>query len=94
LRQMCADILTEDQLEAPKRGFGLPVAAWMKGPLSDVRSGALATLVATGIATKEGVDAIERVYLDDTYRSGWTRVWSLVTLGHWLQEQSTTVRLD
>jgi asparagine synthase (glutamine-hydrolysing) len=94
LRQMCADILTEDQLEAPKRGFGLPIAAWMKGPLRDVRSEALATLVATGIATKEGVDAIERAYLDDTYRSSWTRVWSLVTLGHWLQEQSTTVRLD
>jgi hypothetical protein len=91
---MCADLLTDDQLEAPKRGFGLPVAAWMKGPLADVRAEALSTLVATGIASKDGVDAIEHAYLDDTYRSGWTRVWSLVTLGHWLNEHSSTVRLE
>jgi asparagine synthase (glutamine-hydrolysing) len=94
LRAMCADLLTEEQLDAPKRGFGLPLAAWMKGPLADVRVAAFEALSNSGLVTDEGMATISRRYLDDTYRSGWTRVWALVTLGHWLDNHRSLVRID
>jgi asparagine synthase (glutamine-hydrolysing) len=33
LRRAVADLLTPAHLEAPKRGFTLPLAAWLRGPL-------------------------------------------------------------
>ena len=85
LRRMCADLLGSDQLERPKQGFNLPLATWMKGALADLRAEGLAAVVDSGLVTPDGVGAIERSYLDDDYRSAWTRIWALVALGHWIE---------
>ena len=92
LRRICADLLGADQLERPKQGFNLPLAMWMKGPLAAVRSDGLEAAIDSGLVTGEGVRAIEHAYIDDPYRSAWTRVWALVALGHWLQ--TNNVRLS
>lgn len=94
LRRMCRDVLGTDQLERPKQGFNLPLATWMKGPLAQVRSEGLAALIDTGLVAADGVRAVERRYIDDPYRSAWTRVWALVALGHWLQTHGSRVSIS
>ena len=94
LRAMCADLLTEDQLDAPKRGFGLPLAAWMRGPLAEVKTAAFDELRRSELVSADGIATIEQRYLDDTYRSGWTRLWALVTLGYWLEKHRSLVKVD
>jgi len=84
LREMCRDVLGDDQLNRPKQGFGLPLATWMKGPLADLRERGVKTAIESGLITDHGARTIEDRYLDDPYRSAWTRVWALVTLGEWL----------
>ncbi|HWC13084.1 MAG TPA: asparagine synthase (glutamine-hydrolyzing) [Actinomycetota bacterium] len=86
LREICADVLGPEQLDLTKRGFNLPLARWMKGPLAELRAQSLATVIDAGVVDPDGVRAIERVYLDDPYRSAWTRVWTFVALGRWLED--------
>ena len=86
LRRMCADVLGPEQLELTKRGFNLPLARWMKGPLSELRRQGLATVMDSGLVDPEGVRAIEDLYIEDSYRSAWTRVWTFVALGRWLED--------
>ena len=93
LRLMCADLLGDDQLNRPKQGFGLPIAAWMKGPLADLRERGLTSAIDSGLISAQGARAIEKRYLDDDYRSSWTRIWALVTLGEWLALNRSTVTL-
>jgi asparagine synthase (glutamine-hydrolysing) len=91
LRRMCADVLGPDQLDRPKRGFGLPIASWMEGPLRDLKNESLAAVIDSGLVDETGVRAIERHYGGDNYRSSWTRVWTLVALGQWLQQTKTLI---
>lgn len=93
LRLMCADMLGADQLERPKQGFALPIAMWMKGPLADLRQRGLESAIESGLVSAHGARAIEKRYLDDPYRSAWTRIWALVTLGEWLAKQRATVSI-
>lgn len=92
LRQMCSDVLGAEQLELTKRGFNLPLARWMKGPLGDLRKQGLGTVMDSGLVDPEGVRAIEQVYLTDDYRSAWTRVWTFVALGRWLTDNPRVTR--
>ena len=93
LRQIAGDLLVHEQLTAPKRGFGLPLAHWMKGPLKELRRTSLETLVASDLLDRGGLETLERRYLKDTYRSAWTRVWAMVTLGRWLESnRAVTIR--
>ncbi|HEV3472430.1 MAG TPA: asparagine synthase (glutamine-hydrolyzing) [Actinomycetota bacterium] len=87
LRQIAGDLLSDEQLTAPKRGFGLPLARWMRGPLRDLRRESLATLADSGLLDRRGIEVLEERYLNDTYRSAWTRVWAMVTLGQWLSSR-------
>ncbi|MDQ4064953.1 MAG: asparagine synthase (glutamine-hydrolyzing) [Actinomycetota bacterium] len=93
LRTIARDLLAEEQLRAPKRGFGLPFALWLEGPLAQLRRDSLAALAASGSVDPAGIELLERRYLADDYRSAWTRVWALVMLGHWLGTNSARVRV-
>jgi asparagine synthase (glutamine-hydrolysing) len=41
MKKALADVLPKEVLHRPKRGFGAPMGAWMKGPLSEMMNGAL-----------------------------------------------------
>ena len=92
LREMFSDILGPDQLDMPKRGFGLPMETWLKGPLKSLKEDGLASAIDSGLVTAEGVRAIERNYGADKYRSSWTRIWTLVALGRWLEQNPNVSR--
>lgn len=91
LRQMCSDVLGADQLERPKRGFGLPVGSWMKGPLAKLKEESISTAIDSGFVTADGIRLIEKRYSQDRYRSAWTRIWTVVALGRWLESNPSLV---
>jgi asparagine synthase (glutamine-hydrolysing) len=57
LKKALADVLPREVLHRPKRGFGAPMGAWMKGALSEMLDGALSkrSLQARGLLRHEPV---------------------------------------
>jgi hypothetical protein len=45
---MCGGYLGTDLPKRPKRGFHLPIGAWLQGPLRDLMESSLATLRREG----------------------------------------------
>lgn len=88
LRLMCKEFYSEAQLRQAKRGFTLPLAAWMLGPLRDLVEDSLASLKRSGLVEPRGVDRLYAVFQRESNTAAWSRVWALVTLGRWLGESS------
>jgi asparagine synthase (glutamine-hydrolysing) len=69
---------------APKRGFTLPFAEWMRGPLRDpVREG-LHALVAGGWIAPHAPDEVWSAW--QRGQAHWSRAWGLGMLGRFLEE--------
>ena len=77
----CADLLPPSVYERPKQGFGLPMDAWMRGPLRwFVTDGLVAAMtVLPDVLVQRLADEFERNQLH------WTRLWQVVVLGHYLK---------
>jgi asparagine synthase (glutamine-hydrolysing) len=84
LRQMCAEFYSDTQLSQPKRGFTLPFAAWLVGPLREVAEEGLRLVKQYEVMPSEGVGRLQRVFLSERRGAAWSRVWCLVALGYWL----------
>ena len=67
-----------------KRGFALPYAAWMAGPLRDQFETMLGEVKKSGLLDNLEVDRIWRDFLKDQRGSNWARAWLLGVLGAWL----------
>jgi len=85
LVEACRDLLPPSVYERPKAGFVLPMKHWMRGPL--------ASFVEEGLR-----ETIERQLLPETFvnemradfgreRLHWTRLWSVVVLGHYAKRR-------
>ena len=77
---------------APKRGFVLPFAEWMRGPLRaycDARL--LDGLAGRGMTNAEAVRSLWRSFLAGERRTSWSRPWTLVALDAWLDETGVTL---
>ena len=68
-----------------KRGFALPYAAWMVGPLREQFEGLLDEVKNSGLIEASKVDEIWFKFLADQRVSNWTRPWLLGVLGAWLR---------
>jgi asparagine synthase (glutamine-hydrolysing) len=84
LREMYAHLFSGSQFTQPKRGFTLPIATWLMGPLRDLMETSLRNLKNSGLLEPEGVDHVATTFLGQPHSPAWSRVWALVTLGHWL----------
>jgi asparagine synthase (glutamine-hydrolysing) len=84
LRQACGDLLREELLKQPKRGFSLPYAVWMQGPLRETREESLDRLRNSGLVDPAGVDRINSAFLALPASAAWSRAWALMSLGYWL----------
>ena len=74
--------LPTDVWARPKQGFELPMDAWMRGPLHDFVKDGLDRLLDLRLLNEE---FLQKRYSDfNSNRIHWTRVWSLVVLGHYL----------
>ena len=80
----CGELLPEGIADRPKQGFELPMDAWMRGPLQRI--------VQHGLESAGGWIGREAALheAESAWRAGrlrWTRIWLLVVLGHWLENE-------
>lgn len=88
LRAMTKEFLSSEQAEQPKRGFVLPLGAWMKGPLKDLVEDSLATLKTNDLVEPAGLDTLRQQLSRSTGPGSSFRLWSLVALGNWIQNRT------
>lgn len=87
LRKTCADLYTKSQIKAKKRGFTMPLGAWMLGPLRDTQDEGLDLLRRSALLDLAGIETLCNMFRQEPHGPAWSRVWALVTLGHWLKER-------
>ncbi len=87
LRKICASLYTNAQLKQPKRGFALPFAAWLQGPLRELMEENLRSLRFSGLLDPAGINLLRKMFDAEPNGPAWSRVWALVVLGTWLQKQ-------
>lgn len=71
----------------PKRGFSLPQAAWMAGPLREEFEHRLTVLAAAGLVDPGAVQQVWQDFLVDRTGPTWSRAWLLGGLGAWLEQE-------
>jgi asparagine synthase (glutamine-hydrolysing) len=86
LLDIARPLLPEGYDTTPKRGFGMPFGAWLRGPLRDVLSDALAdeTTRARGWLDAEAVAGVREGFLGGTVE--WFQPWLLMMLELWARE--------
>ena len=85
LVEACRDLLPPSVYERPKAGFVLPMKHWMQGPL--------ASFVEDGLRETETRHLLPEIFVNEL-RNGfqrgrlhWTRLWSVVVLGHYAKRR-------
>lgn len=68
----------------PKRGFSLPQAAWMAGPLRPRFEHLMDRVADSGFVAPEAVHGVWQDFLADQTGPTWSRAWTLGVLGAWL----------
>jgi asparagine synthase (glutamine-hydrolysing) len=89
LRTMCADLYTSSQKQQGKRGFMPPIGLWLLGPLRETMEESLRSLKNSGLIDPAGVAPIIKTFLREPRSPAWSRVWAMVTLGHWFEHRKS-----
>jgi asparagine synthase (glutamine-hydrolysing) len=90
LRAAFQDLLRPEILNQRKRGFTLPIGAWMRGDLRPVCEAALGSLKASGLVRTEGVESVWNSFLKNPDSQIWSRALSLVVLGDFLRRTNAS----
>jgi asparagine synthase (glutamine-hydrolysing) len=72
----------------PKKGFRLPQAAWMAGPLRERFEYFLDVVSSSGLVEKTQVNRVWKDFIDDQNGPNWSRAWTLGVLGAWLNNNA------
>jgi asparagine synthase (glutamine-hydrolysing) len=80
LVEACKDLIPPSVYRRPKAGFVLPMKAWMLGPLASFVEEGLRETVSHGLLPQTWVNEMNGAF--QRGRLHWTRVWSIVVLGH------------
>ncbi len=84
LVEACRDLLPERVHNRPKMGFSLPMDPWMRGPLLTFSDAGLDEIDALKLLATGAVGKIRARF--ERREIHWTRIWSLVILGHYLKK--------
>jgi asparagine synthase (glutamine-hydrolysing) len=90
LVEACRDLLPASVYERPKKGFALPMQKWMKGPLAPFVQDGLREVIARQLLPEDFVADAQRRF--DDGRLHWTRLWSMVVLGHFVRRTESARR--
>jgi len=84
LAAACADLLPPALLERKKRGFTLPFARWLRGPLRPFMEETLGSVsvARSGLFDPYVPGRLWRAFRDGSDDRAWSRVWSLALLVH------------
>lgn len=85
LRGACSDLYSQAVTSQRKRGFVVPVAHWMTGSLHEVMIDGLEHVKQSELVEHGGVTGLVKDFKQKPDSPIWSRVWSLVILGHWLK---------
>ena len=87
LVEACRDLLPENVYNRPKMGFSLPMDLWMRGPLRAFANAGLEEMETLKLLAPSAVGQIRQRF--ERREIHWTRIWSLVILGHYLKKMGT-----
>lgn len=68
----------------PKRGFSLPQAAWMAGPLRPLFEHLIGRVAESGLVEAGAIRGLWDDFLADQNGPTWSRAWAVGVLGAWL----------
>jgi len=80
LVEACKDLLPPSVYRRPKAGFVLPMKIWMQGPLASFVEEGLRETISRRLLPQAWVNEMNGAF--QRGRLHWTRVWSIVALGH------------
>lgn len=75
----------------PKMGFTLPFASWMQGPLNAFCTDRLKILYESDLFSKNAVLDQWNAFKKNDPRTSWSRLWTLVVLGDWIQRNNIQI---
>lgn len=82
------DLLPDEIINRPKMGFTLPWTHWMKNELRDFCESNLSELCSRQLFHEKGISLLWQRFLAGDQRAGWSRIWHLVILNHWISSNS------
>jgi asparagine synthase (glutamine-hydrolysing) len=80
------DLLPAEIVNRPKMGFTFPWKAWMKNELKSFCENKIISLSKRDLFNEKGVVKLWEDFLQNNPRVTWSRIWYLVVLENWLQE--------
>ena len=94
LAEAVADVLPPKLAQRPKRGFTLPFAIWMRGPLRPFLDETFSTssLERSGFLNTSAVQVLWQKFLRENDTRAWSRIWSLGILTAFLGRRTTPSR--
>jgi asparagine synthase (glutamine-hydrolysing) len=90
LLESCRDLLPPSVYQRNKMGFALPMDSWMRGPLRSFVEEGLREATARAGLREDAMEALHGQFQQQKLH--WTRIWSLVVLGHYLQRVAEAER--
>ena len=84
------DLLPREIIDRPKMGFTLPWEVWMRTSLKPLCEEGLAVLSGLDAFSDREVESIWNTFVQGSPRWTFSRVWSLVVLGHWMKKNRIT----
>ena len=85
------DLLPKEIVNRSKMGFTFPWEQWMKNELKDFCIKNLTNLVDRELLDKKHLWDMWDRFLKGDKKATWSRLWALVVLGFWLEENEITV---
>ena len=92
LVEACRDLLPAAVYQRPKMGFALPMQTWMTGPLAAFVDDGLREVMSRKLLPEKFVAEARARFTAG--RLHWTRLWSMVVLGHFVRQNSPSGRAN
>jgi len=82
------DMIPKSIDSTPKKGFELPYDKWMKGELKWFCEENLNEIKKVPYINDKGIDNLWKAFEKNNKRVGWSSIWHLIVLGHWIKENN------
>lgn len=86
LTDSLGDLLPGEIVHRPKMGFTLPWQQWLKNDMRTFCEKNMLALDSKGLFVDEGMKTLWERFLKGDALVTWSRVWHLIVLNHWIEE--------